>query len=229
MNVNTALIFFLLFIQLAIAVGALLWFAPMILCFIIKGAPFVPSTSACVRTMISLANLSGNERVVDLGSGDGRIVIAAVKAGAKSGVGYEIVPGLIFLSRLRARFARVGDRATFRCQSMWKADLSNTNVVFLYQIPYAMQKISDLLRTKLPPGARVISNGFKIPNLYLLKEIDSVRAYRINGIKNGHMDVFDPIERHLMNTSQLAKPNLRSTISIRSSNRSYLLRIATNS
>jgi hypothetical protein len=169
----------LLVLLLAASFTALLWYGPMLLCFVFGGAPYVPSKPARVKQMMDLAKLTGTEIIADLGSGDGRIVVAAVQAGAKEGTGYEIVPALVWYSRLKARLAKLGNRACFRCKSMWDADLSKTDIVFLYQITYAMENLSKMLTEKLPNGARVISNGFQLPNLAFVEESGSVRVYRI--------------------------------------------------
>ncbi len=157
--------FFLLFAALVIAIdfAAIWWFGSMLIPIIAGGGPYVPTGHDVVEEMITVANLNPTDTVIDLGSGDGRILIAAAKAGSAKAIGYEIHPGLVKLSRRKARRAGVGDKVEIRKRSMWKADLSGTNVVFLYQIPYSMEKLRNKIEDELPKGTRIISHAFEIP------------------------------------------------------------------
>lgn len=152
------------------------WAFPSLL---LRGAPYVPTGEETVATMIRLANICADDTVVDLGSGDGRIVIAAAKAGARISVGYEIQPRLLWLSRKYAKHAEVSDKTVFHWKSMWDADVSKVTVVFLYQITYAMPKLSKKLQTELPPGARVISSGFTFPHWEPVQKEGGVTMYRM--------------------------------------------------
>ena len=103
---------------------------------IIRGAIYFPTTPHGVSVMLKLADIKPGEKIVDLGSGDGRILIAAAKMGADA-VGYEINPVLVRQSR-RA-IARAGIRAVVHWESFWNVDLSEFDVVIVYGIPYIMQ------------------------------------------------------------------------------------------
>ncbi|NQV89647.1 MAG: 50S ribosomal protein L11 methyltransferase [Parcubacteria group bacterium] len=157
--------FFLLFATLIIAtdIAAICWLGSMFIPIIAGGGPYVPTGHEIVKDMISIANLKETDTVIDLGSGDGRILIAATRAGATKAIGYEIHPGLVKLSRQKVSLAGIANKVEIRKQSMWKADLSETTVVFLYQIPYSMEKLRDKIETELPKGTRIISNAFEIP------------------------------------------------------------------
>ncbi len=113
--------------------------------------------------MVRLAHPTAIDHVVDLGSGDGRLLIEAVLAGAASGEGYEIHPGLVWLSRLRTRLSKTKSAITIHRRSYWKADLSRATIVLLYQLPNSMKQLEDKLKRELPNGARVISNAFPFP------------------------------------------------------------------
>ena len=135
----------------------------MLIPIISGGGPYVPTSHEVVKDMISISELTDVDTIMDLGSGDGRILIAAAKAGATKAIGYEIHPGLVKLSRRKAKNAGVDHKVEIRKRSMWKADLSGTTVVFLYQIPYSMEKIRNKIENELPKGTRIISNAFEIP------------------------------------------------------------------
>jgi len=156
---------FLLFATLIIAIdlAAIWWFGSMLIPIIGGGGPYVPTRHDVASDMITIAELTSADTVVDLGSGDGRLLIAAAKAGAGKSIGYEIHPGLVKLSRQKAKRANVEDLIEIRKQSMWKADLTGVTVVLLYQIPYAMEKLRDKIEQELPKGTRVVSHAFELP------------------------------------------------------------------
>lgn len=124
----------------------------------------MPSREDQVAGMISIANIQPTDRVADLGSGDGRLLVAAVQAGALHATGYEILPSLVRQSKKKIAQIGLNDRITILRQSFWDANLSNATVVFLYQIPYAMKRLERILQNELPEGARVVSNAFSFPH-----------------------------------------------------------------
>jgi ribosomal protein L11 methylase PrmA len=142
------------------------------------GALYVPSTEQNVRRMIELAHIQPTDRIIDLGSGDGRMVIAAMKAGGAEGTGYELQPSLVRLARYNARAAGLEAKTHFFWKSMWRADVHQADVVFIYQISYAMKKLSGKLRAELPKGSRVVSNGFAFPDWKIEKQVENIYLYR---------------------------------------------------
>lgn len=143
---------------------ALYWFGGLLIPLMAGGGPYVPTRPEIMERMLALANIRPGDVVVDLGSGDGRLVIAAMRAGAKRSIGYEIHPGLARLSNWKIRRAGFSERAIVLNRSMWDADLAGVSVVFLYQIPYAMGRLKKLLESQLVPGSRVVSHAFNIPD-----------------------------------------------------------------
>ncbi len=129
---------------------------------IIRGAIYFPTSTRSVETMLRFAEIRSGDKVVDLGSGDGRILIAAAKAGAEA-VGYEINP--ILVRRSRRAIARAGISATVYWESFWRADLSQFDVVIVYGIPYIMKDLQKKLERELQPGTKIISNAFTFPGL----------------------------------------------------------------
>jgi len=136
----------------------------MLLPIILKGGPFVPSSWQRVEQMIRMAHLTPKDTVIDLGSGDGRILMAALRAGAKKATGYEIHRGLVSFTRWMANRKKLQDRLTVHCRSFWKADISEGDVIFLYQLPLAMKLLEEKIKKEAKPGTRIISNGFIFPN-----------------------------------------------------------------
>jgi precorrin-6B methylase 2 len=123
-----------------------------------KDVMWLPSEDAVVRRMLDIAQVTPRDFLVDLGSGDGRTVIAAARRGARA-QGVELNPQLIAHSRRLAQEAGVGDRATFVQGDLYEADLSRATVITLF----LLDEINFKLRPKLlglKPGTRVVSNTF---------------------------------------------------------------------
>jgi len=177
MDFTTIILLVLLVVILALCIFAVFWFGWMLPPLVGGGGPYVPSRMSRVETMIKLANITPQDITADFGSGDGRVVIAAAKAGAKMSIGYEVHPGLVMRSRALARQAGVYAKTNLLWKSMWKADVRDADVIFLYQIPYAMKRIGRLLDEQLKPGARIVSNGFILPDWTPVAEENSVRVY----------------------------------------------------
>jgi cyclopropane fatty-acyl-phospholipid synthase-like methyltransferase len=130
---------------------------------VFKGAPFLPTTQAKVEQMILAAKILPGERLADIGSGDGRILIAAAKAGAIAH-GYEINPFLIWWSRIKIRQAGLSDRAFVHWKNFWLQDLSEYDIITVFGITNIMPDLEKKLQKELQPGARVICNIFPFPN-----------------------------------------------------------------
>lgn len=122
--------------------------------------PYVPTPSAVVSAMLTIAGVLPSDVVYDLGSGDGRIVIAAAREFGARGVGIERNPTLVAEARRNAIAAGVADRVRFVEQDFFDADLREASVVTLYLLPTVNLKIRDKLRTELRPGARVVSHYY---------------------------------------------------------------------
>jgi SAM-dependent methyltransferase len=128
-----------------------------------KHAPdvvFVPTPPAVVAAMLDLAEVTDKDTVYDLGSGDGRIVIAAAKRGAKKAVGYEVRPELLVQGRESIVKEGLKDRAEIREGDLFEADLSPASVVTLYLLPSLNLKLMPKLQKELKPGSRIVSHAF---------------------------------------------------------------------
>ena len=112
--------------------------------------------------MLKLAGVTRDDVVFDLGSGDGRIVIIAAQTYGARGVGIEIDPKLVAISRQIARDAQVTDRVTFIEGDLFTADISAATVVTLYLSNSINRELEPKLRTQLRPGTRIVSHQFPI-------------------------------------------------------------------
>jgi SAM-dependent methyltransferase len=121
--------------------------------------PFVVTPDNVTREMLKLADVKASDNVIDLGSGDGRIVIVAAKHFGARGLGVEIVPELVEKSRDNARKAGVADRAEFRVQDLFATDLSQATVITMYLLPEVNLQLRPRLQ-KLKPGTRIVSHDW---------------------------------------------------------------------
>ncbi len=119
--------------------------------------PYVQTPMHVVHRMLQLADVKRGDVLWDLGSGDGRIVIAAAKSGARS-VGYEIDPNLIAESRTKAKIAGVSELTQFFEKDLFELDFSRPSVVALYLLPEFNLKLRPKLLAELKPGSRVVSH-----------------------------------------------------------------------
>jgi len=125
-----------------------------------KGADtvYMPTPPAAVAAMLRLADVTDKDTVYDLGSGDGRIVIAAARDFHATAVGVEIDPALVAESRSRAREAGLSGQAAFIEGDIFKIDLKNATVVTLYLLPGPNLQLIPKLLSELEPGSRVVSH-----------------------------------------------------------------------
>ena len=117
-----------------------------------------PSPPRVVRAMLRLAGVTAADIVYDLGSGDGRVPIAAASHHGARGVGIEIDPSLVDRARANAGRAGVADRVTFREGDLFKADIRDATVVTLFLLPTVNLQLRPKLLAELKPGTRVVSH-----------------------------------------------------------------------
>jgi SAM-dependent methyltransferase len=122
--------------------------------------PYIPSTRLNVDEMLRLAAVGPQDVVFDLGSGDGRIVIAAARDYGARGVGVDIDAGLVAQSTANARRAGVSDRVAFYHGDVFAADLSKATVVTLYLLSSLVEKLQPKLLRELRPGTRVVAHDY---------------------------------------------------------------------
>jgi protein-L-isoaspartate O-methyltransferase len=123
-------------------------------------APFITTPPEVVARMLQIAGTGPQDTVIDLGSGDGRIVIAAARDHGARGLGIELDPKLVLLARENARRAGVAERARFEEGDALQADLSRASVVTIYLLPFLLDQLQPRLLAQLRPGARVVTHAF---------------------------------------------------------------------
>ena len=139
--------------------------APLLLAFalparaLVEEVPFVVTPDSVTQAMLELARVGPGDHVIDLGSGDGRIVITAAKRFGASGLGVEIDPALVAKSIENARAAGVDGKVRFIEQDLFKTDLDPATVVTLYLLPEVNLKLRPSLLA-LKPGTRIVSHDW---------------------------------------------------------------------
>lgn len=136
------------------------------------GAPFVTTPMHIVTEMIELAKLKKTDVVVDMGSGDGRILIAAAKKGAHA-KGWELNPFLVAWTKLVARIYHVQTAVTVFCTSYHQANLTEATVVMFYNIPSHVPALEKKLQKELRPGTKILSYQFPLHTFTLKKQTTS--------------------------------------------------------
>jgi precorrin-6B methylase 2 len=123
---------------------------------------FVPTRQTIADAMLKLAGVTDADVVYDLGSGDGRIVVTAAQRYGAKGVGVEIDPKLVRISRQVAEEGHVADRVRFVEGDLFKIDISEASVVTLYLSLTVNMRLESKLKRELKPGTRIVSQRFPI-------------------------------------------------------------------
>ncbi len=143
-----------------------------------QGAIYVPSTREKTLLIAELSGVVGGERAADLGSGDGRVVIALAERGAEAH-GFEVNPVLVLLSRRKIRRAGLQGKAFIHWRSFWHANLSRFDALTLFQGSFIMRRLEAKVRRELPPGARVVSDYWGFPTMTPESFHGTIVCYRI--------------------------------------------------
>lgn len=150
-----------------------------------SGAPYVPLPKKSIKGILGFAEISGAENFYDLGAGDGRVLVEAVKGfGVEKGIGYEISPWPYLKAKFLIRRLGLSDKIKFFRQDFSKADLSQAEIIFIYLYPKIVQKLASKFSDELKPEAKIISVSFPIEspekfNLRLIKsgKVDRLRVF----------------------------------------------------
>jgi SAM-dependent methyltransferase len=146
---------------------------------------FAPTPEVLADAMLKLAKVGATDVVYDLGSGDGRIILLAAQKYRARGVGIELQPRLVELSRQIAREGEVEDRVTFLEGDLFTADISPATVVTLWLSETINKRLEPKLRRELRPGTRIVSRQFPIgdwaPEETIRVENEPLYLWRIAG------------------------------------------------
>ena len=131
----------------------------------LRVAPVAVTPVHIVDEMLALARVGSGDYVIDLGSGDGRLVIAAVERfGARGGLGVDISETAVAYANGKAAEAGLSDRVHFEQRDLFATAVSDATVVTVYLFPTIMPRVRDKLLAELRPGARVVSHDFPFPD-----------------------------------------------------------------
>ncbi|XP_029479500.1 ATP synthase subunit C lysine N-methyltransferase [Oncorhynchus nerka] len=149
--------------------------------------PYVPATTAQVENVLKVLQARSGS-LVDIGSGDGRIVIAAAKKGFRA-VGFELNPWLVWYSRYRAWRAGVHHSTSFHISDLWKVSFNQYSNVVIFGVPQMMDKLEGKLQTELQSTAKVVACRFPFPTWApdgtAGEGIDTVWVYDAESFKTG--------------------------------------------
>lgn len=129
-----------------------------------QDVPYVPTPPNVVDAMLQMARVGPADYVIDLGSGDGRIVITAAKKYAARGLGVDIDGSLVSSSRREAERQGVAGRAEFHERNLFITDISSATVLTMYLFPQVIMRLRPRLLAELKPGTRVVSHEFDMGN-----------------------------------------------------------------
>jgi SAM-dependent methyltransferase len=138
--------------------------------------PYVPSPAEVVDRMLTVAAITKDDVVYDLGSGDGRIPIAAAKKYGARGVGLDINPDRITESRANAKAAGVEPLVEFREQDVMTADFSEATVVTLYLLASANAQLRPIITKQVRPGTRIVSHAFSMGPTWPADTVDQFKT-----------------------------------------------------
>jgi hypothetical protein len=149
-----------------------------------NAGPYVPSPQSVVADMLKIAEVGPNDYVIDLGSGDGRIVLTAAKVFGAQGFGVEIKDELVKKSNEAAKKEGIADRVRFIKQDLFKTDITQATVLTMYLLPDTVNLLKDKLLAELKPGTRIISHDYPltgwIPEKYVQMDLED--KVQISGV-----------------------------------------------
>lgn len=149
----------------------------MLLCFagvLLVGAPYLPTLSPQVTAALELAKLSPGQTLLELGCGDGKVVLAAAKQGYRI-VGYELNPILALIAWVRTR--RYKDLVTIKCANFWKGRLPPADAIFVFLLPKFMTALNNKVMQDYNTPVKVVSFAFTIPGRDATQVLDGVYLY----------------------------------------------------
>ena len=149
-----------------------------------NAGPYVPSPQSVVSDMLRYAEVSNHDFLIDLGSGDGRIVLTAAKVFGARGFGVEIKEDLVKRANQAAKDQGLADRVKFVKQDLFKTDISQATVITMYLLPDTVNMLKDKFLSELRPGTRIVSHDYPlsgwIPEKYVQMDLED--KVQISGV-----------------------------------------------
>lgn len=138
------------------------------------GAPYLPTLTPQVKTALELANLQKGQHLLELGCGDGKVLIAAAEQGLHV-TGYELNPILAFISWMRTR--RYKGQAKVVWGNFWQTKLPPADAIFVFLLPKYMDKLDNKITQEFSNPVKLVSFAFTIPNKLAVQEKNGLFAY----------------------------------------------------
>ncbi|MCC7523094.1 hypothetical protein IT407_04855 [Candidatus Uhrbacteria bacterium] len=153
---------------------AILWFFARYFGGIGIGAPWLPVRRRDIADAFALAQPGSDDTVIDLGSGDGRLLLESAKKGAAV-IGYELNPILVWISRIRLK--SFASRSVIHRQNLLDADLSKATIIYIFGIGPLMPKLSKKIQKECRAGVKIISFAFELPGMQPVQTKGVVHLY----------------------------------------------------
>ncbi len=145
----------------------------------IRGAPYAPIGTEKTQTMLNLLQIKKDQKAVDLGAGDGRVVIELAKRGLEAH-GYEINPILAFWAKWNIHKAGLQGKAFIHLGDFWKVDLGGFDIITIYLTSHIMGQIEKKVLNQAKPGTQIVVNYFQLPTLKHVKEKEKIYLYTLS-------------------------------------------------
>ncbi|MEK7541256.1 MAG: hypothetical protein AAB533_00155 [Patescibacteria group bacterium] len=175
----TLFLFLLLnIVFLAIAVVFLFFLAYTLIIATNKGSPYAPTRATRIAAVLEYAEARPEELLVDLGSGNGGVLIAAAERGIRAR-GVEINPFWVWYSRRRILRRGLGHLATVVRDDLFTHPFADANIIFMYLVPPAMERLAPRIRREAAPGTRVVVHRFPLPGWTPVKQRDAILLYHV--------------------------------------------------
>lgn len=175
--------FFTFFIYIIITLSVLLFFCIIIMCLnflvVFIGAPFIPTDKKKIKTILKFAEAGPGQKIAELGSGDGRLVVALAKTGAEVH-GYEINPLLVRWSRYKIKKAGLNKLAFIHQENFWNINLKSFNTIVFFAAGHIMEKLKNKIKTEAKKEVKIISNAFHFNDWQYVKKESQVVLYKFS-------------------------------------------------
>lgn len=159
-------------------IAGLLYFIWLLVYSMAKGAPYAPMRKTHLQQMIKVLAVKKGERAVDIGAGDGRVVIALARAGADAH-GFEINPLLVLWGKINIMRSGMSGKAHMHLQNFINADFSTFDIFTTYLTKYGMANVERKLTKEAKKSARVAADFFPLPNWKPTKHVDTIFLYEV--------------------------------------------------
>lgn len=167
----------MLILQLIILI-VLLYTIYLFVYSMLKGAPYAPFHKEHLPTLLKILKVKPGEKALDIGAGDGRLVIALARAGADA-YGFEINPVLVLWAKWNIRRSGMQGKAHVILKNFHKSDFSQFDIFTAYLTPFGMKYVEKKLAKEAKPTARLATDYYKLPNWKASKNVDTIYLYEV--------------------------------------------------